>query len=207
MSKRRNVAIYIFDDAEVLDFAGPFEVFSVTDELNDFSLFNVFTVGETMRPIRAVNGLSVNPKFDFNTCPSVDILILAGGNGTREQIKNKAVLDWIAAVHQKTEFTLSICSGSRMLGVIGFLDDQPYCTHHQVYEAMKDIVPDGLPQIGKRFVRAGKVFTSGGISAGIDLSFHLVELLHGAAIANGTAAYMEYERERERERERKRERK
>ena len=77
MTKRKNIGILIFDNAEVLDFAGPFEVFSVTSELNNFEPFDVFTVGETLEPISAVNGLSVNPKHDFNSCPNIDILIIA----------------------------------------------------------------------------------------------------------------------------------
>ena len=194
MTKKRNVGIFIFDDAEVLDFAGPFEVFAVTSEVNNFELFEVFTVAQTLDPISAVNGLSVNPTYDFKTCPDVDILIISGGNGTNQQINIKSVLDWIEEVHQKTEYTLSICSGSRLLGVLGVLNNQPYCTHHQVYADMEKIVPTGHPQQDKRFVGFDKVFTSGGISAGIDLSFHIVELLYGSDVAAKTAKYMEYNR-------------
>ena len=192
MNKKRNIGILIFDDAEVLDFAGPFEVFSVTSELNNFEPFDVFTVGENLEPISAVNGLSVNPKYGFNNAPHIDILIIAGGTGTRKVIENTTVLNWVDKVHQKTEFTLSICSGSRLLGKLGILDHQPYCTHHLVYEDLKKLVPTGQPQPEKRYVNAGKTYTSGGISAGIDLSFHLVERLLGEEIAKQTADYMEY---------------
>lgn len=192
--KKRNIGILLFDDAEVLDFAGPFEVFSVTSELNNFDPFEVFTVSETIKPIRAVNGLSVNPTFDFKRCPNIDILIIAGGSGTREQMENEILLDWIDTVHQQTEFTVSICSGSRLLGVLGLLDGKPYCTHHEVYEHMKEIAPTGMPQYNKRFVNTDKLYTSGGISAGIDLSFHLVEQLLGEKTAERTATYMEYDR-------------
>ncbi|MEO1712924.1 MAG: DJ-1/PfpI family protein [Bacteroidota bacterium] len=193
MSKKRNVGILLFDEAEVLDFAGPFEVFSVTSELNNFEPFEVFTVSEHLAPISAVNGLSVNPKYDFESCPDLDILIIAGGNGTRKLAENQKVLDWIERVHQNTEFTLSICSGSRMLGKLGLLDGKPYCTHHQVYDHMQMMVPTGIPQPDLRFVNTGRIFTSGGISAGIDLSFHLVEKLLGTQTAEQTAAYMEYD--------------
>ncbi|MEM9076966.1 MAG: DJ-1/PfpI family protein [Bacteroidota bacterium] len=193
MNKKRNVGILIFDNAEVLDFAGPFEVFSVTSELNNFELFEVFTVSENLEPIIAVNGLSVNPKFDFNTCPDIDILIIAGGNGTRKMMENKNVLNWIDRVHQKTEFSLSICSGARLLGKLGLLDHQPYCTHHLVYDDLEELVPTGNPQREKRYVGAGKIYTSGGISAGIDLSFQMVERLLGEKTAQQTADYMEYD--------------
>ncbi|MEL7004160.1 MAG: DJ-1/PfpI family protein [Bacteroidota bacterium] len=194
MTKKRNVGILIFDDAEVLDFAGPFEVFSVTSELNNFEPFDVFTVSENLEPISAVNGLSVNPKFDFSNHPDIDILIIAGGFGVRKLMQNKNVLDWIDQVHQKTELTISICSGALLLGKLGLLDDEPYCTHHEVYELMEELVPTGNPQRDKRFVNTGKIYTSGGISAGIDLSFHIVEKMLGEKLAKNTAAYMEYNR-------------
>ena len=192
MIKKRNVGILIFDSAEVLDFAGPFEVFSVTSQLNDHKLFDVFTVGEKLEPISAVNGLSVNPKYDYTNCPQVDILIISGGSGTRQQVENNETLNWIRQIHKKTEFTLSICSGSRLLGVLGLLDNQPYCTHHEVYNDMMAIVPKGIPQKNKRYVNFQKTYTSGGISSGIDLSFAIVAKLHGKQIAHKTAAYMEY---------------
>ncbi|MCH2225981.1 MAG: DJ-1/PfpI family protein [Crocinitomicaceae bacterium] len=194
MTKKKNIGILIFDNAEVLDFAGPFEVFSVTSELNNFEPFDVFTVGETLEPISAVNGLSVNPKHDFKSCPNIDILIIAGGSGTRQLMENKKTLDWINKVYQNAELTISICSGARLLGVLGLLDGKPYCTHHEVYEHLKEIVPTGSPKQTQRFVNAGNIYTSGGISAGIDLSFHLVEKLLGEETAKQTADYMEYNR-------------
>ena len=184
----------VFDGAEVLDFAGPFEVFAVTSEINDFGLFDVFTVGESRDAISAVNGLSVNPDYDFINCPKLDILILSGGSGTRELMQNQKTLDWINNVHQNTEITVSICSAARLLAVLGLLNEQPYCTHHLVYDHLQELVPSGTPQKDERFVNSGKIYTSGGISAGIDISFHIVEKLHGKAIAEKTAAYMEYDR-------------
>ena len=189
---KRNVGIFIFDEAEVLDFAGPFEVFSVSSQLNDYALFNVFTLSKTRDAITAVNGLSVNPDYSIEDTPLPDILILAGGNGTRKVIKDKEVIDWLKTVYPKTEITASVCSGSRMLGVAGLLKGKPYCTHHQVYDDMQELVPDGNPRKDKRFTNSGSIYTSGGISAGIDMSFHLLEKLHGKEIAQQTARYMEY---------------
>ncbi|MEW7291925.1 DJ-1/PfpI family protein [Aquimarina sp. 2304DJ70-9] len=190
---KRNVGILIFDNAEVLDFAGPFEVFSVSSEIHNHELFNVFCVAKNLEPVSAVNGLSVNPQYSFENAPKIDILIIAGGEGTKKLIQDKDVLSWLKKTHKETELTLSICSGSRLLGVLGELDNKPYCTHHQVYENMKEIVPTGKPQESKRFVNAGKIYTSGGISAGIDLSFHIVNMLHGEKVADRTAEYMEYD--------------
>ena len=194
MKEKMSVGILLFENAEVLDFAGPFEVFSVTSELNNHELFDVFTIGETRAPIIAVNGLSVNPKFDIKSCPHIDILIIPGGYGTRDLTHNSVVLNWINKAYLESEITMSICSGATLLGTLGLLDDRPYCTHHEVYERMQSIVPTGIPQPNLRFVCADKIYTSGGISAGIDLSFHVVEKLHGLQIAERTAKYMEYER-------------
>lgn len=190
---KRNVAILLFDNAEVLDFAGPFEVFAVASEINNHALFNVFTVAKSTTPIRAVNGLSVNPDYTFKDCPQPDILILSGGAGTRVLMQDTDVLEWIRTAHKSSEYTLSICSGARILGKLGFLDNKPYCTHHEVYEHLQEIAPLGIPQPEKRFVQAGKIFTSGGISAGIDVSFYILEMLCGQDIARHTARYMEYD--------------
>ncbi|XLS27861.1 DJ-1/PfpI family protein [Flavobacteriaceae bacterium M23B6Z8] len=188
-----NVGIFIFDGAEVLDFAGPFEVFSVASQLHEYKLFNVFTLAGSDAPVIAVNGLSVNPDHTFKTAPNIDILIIAGGQGTNELIKDKELLNKIRGVHEEATYTLSICSGSRVLAVLGLLDGKSYCTHHQVYDDMKKLVPDGIPKPAERFTGDGTLFTSGGISAGIDLSFHLLTMIYGKEAAHKTATYMEYE--------------
>lgn len=191
---KRTVGIFIFDDAEVLDFAGPFEVFAVASEVHNHELFEVFTVGKTSKSISAVNGLSVNPTYDFNNHPKIDILILAGGDGTKKVMGDTTVLNWITKVHQTTLLTASICSGSRFLGKLGLLDNKPFCTHHQVYSYMKDISPTAIPKKNLRFVKSDdRVYTSSGISAGIDLSFHILNELHGEATTEATARYMEYD--------------
>ncbi len=192
-SMKRKVGILIFEDAEVLDFAGPFEVFSVTSQLNNYEPFEVFTIAKAKHPVRAVNGLSINPDYDFKNHPAIDVLIIAGGQGTRNVMQDVSVQQWVTKTHATTQITASICSGARILGKIGLLNDKPFCTHNGVYEHMKELVPSAIPQPDKRFVQTSeRVYTSGGISAGIDLSFHLVEKMLGKEIAKATAEYMEY---------------
>lgn len=188
----RNVAILLFDDVEVLDFAGPFEVFSVTAELNNYNLLNVFTVAEQQANIIAKNGLTVLPKFSISNTPKIDVLVIPGGDGAKKILDNEVVLNWINTIHKSTEITMSVCSGATILGKLGLLNEQPYCTHHQVYERMEKLAPTAIAQKDKRYVAAGKIYTSGGISAGIDLSFHLVAQFFGKAVAQKTAQYMEY---------------
>lgn len=190
---KRNVGILIFDNAEVLDFAGPFEVFSVTSELNNHELFNVFTIAKEKSPVTAVNGLSVNPTYSFHNAPvNIEILILSGGAGTRQVIRDAETLEWIRKVHGNSEITASICSGSRMLATLGLLDNLEYVTHHDVFEHIQEIAPQAIPNKNERYIDHGKIMTSGGISAGIDLSLHIVEKLLGTAIKEKTATYMEY---------------
>jgi transcriptional regulator GlxA family with amidase domain len=189
---RRNVAILLFDDVEVLDFAGPFEVFAVTDELADHTLFRVVTVAPEKRPLRARNGLSVNPDHDFAGCPPPDLLIVPGGFGTRALLKIQPVLDWIKSVNASAEIVASVCTGSLVLGRAGLLDGLRATTHHECFALLREHAPRAAVVTDERFVDTGRIVTGGGISAGIDLSLHLVARLHGAATAEKTARYMEY---------------
>jgi transcriptional regulator GlxA family with amidase domain len=189
---RRTVAILLFDDVEVLDFAGPFEVFAVTDELADHTLFRVVTVAPEKRPLRARNGLSVNPDHDFAGCPPPDLLIVPGGFGTRALLKNQAVIDWIQSINATAEIVASVCTGSLVLGRAGLLDGLGATTHHECFALLREHAPRATVVTDERFVDTGRIVTGGGISAGIDLSLHLVARLHGAATAEITARHMEY---------------
>ena len=192
MSKR-NLAILIYDDAEVLDFAGPFEVFSVTAELNNYRHFNVYIVAESQEPVRAINGMRVVPDFSINTAPPADILVIAGGSGSRQAMLRKPLLDWLTTAVDQTEITMSVCSGARLLAVIGELNGLEVTTHHQVFDHLAELAPEATLCPGRRFVDTGKIITTGGISAGIDASFHVVSRLLGDNLALKTAEYMEYD--------------
>jgi transcriptional regulator GlxA family with amidase domain len=189
---RRTVAILIFDEVEVLDFAGPFEVFAVTDELADHRLFRVATVALEKRAIRARNGLSVNPDHALADCPPPDILIVPGGLGTRALLKNQPVLEWIKSVNAAAEIVASVCTGSLVLGRAGLLDGLEATTHHEALDLLREHAPRTTVVETERFVDNGRILTAAGISAGIDLSLHLVARLHGVQVAQKTARYMEY---------------
>lgn len=189
----KNVGILIFDEAEVLDFAGPFEVFSVTSQLNDSRPFSVFTISKDEKIVSAVNGLKVKGDYTLEDHPPIDILIISGGQGTRKLMLDREILAWISHIQAQAELTLSICSASRLVGKLGLLDHKPFCTHHEVYDHMRDIAPLGIPQKEERFVQTSeRLYTSGGISAGIDLSLHIVEKLLGKDLKEKTMNYMEY---------------
>ncbi|MDR2118915.1 MAG: DJ-1/PfpI family protein [Tannerellaceae bacterium] len=191
---KRNVGILIFNDAEVLDFAGPFEVFAVSSAIHDHSLFNTFLVSETSAPVKALNGMNILPNYHFKNAPKIDILILSGGRGSRTVSKNDAYLNWVKDCYKNCEYLLSICSGVRILSSLGMLEGKEFCTHQEVYKEIIENVPSSIPQKEKRFTHFDNVYTSGGISAGIDLSFEIVKKLYGEDVFNRTRNYMEYDR-------------
>lgn len=189
----KQLGIFLFEEVEVLDFAGPFEVFSVASQLSAYSLLKVSTFGVTDKLLRTKNGLQVKPELNFENLPDYDFLVIPGGDGTKKVIKDNSTLSRLESMILKTNWTMSVCSGSRILGKTGFLSNKSYCTHHEVYDSMKEIVPDGIPRTDLRFVQGTKqIWTAAGISAGIDLALHLLEKTLGTNLALETAKYMEY---------------
>jgi transcriptional regulator GlxA family with amidase domain len=193
---RRNVAILMFDEVEVLDFAGPFEVFAVTDSLRSHELFKVFTVGLVPGAIRARNGLKVIPDYNLDDSPEPHILVIPGGWGTRPLLGNPVLLEWIRNKSHAAEVTMSVCTGSLLLAKAGLLDGLRITTHHSAIDSLRDLAPRSTVDPSARFHDNGSVLTSAGISAGIDCSLHLVGRLLGEDVATATAEYMEYERRR-----------
>ena len=191
MTTTHNIAILLFDDAEVLDFCGPFEVFSVASNQSDSPVFNVYTVAERS-PITARNGLSVNPGYTLESCPKPDILLVPGGIGTRTEMNNAPLIDWIEQAAANAELVLSVCTGALLLGKAGLLDGLETTTHHVAYDLLREIVPTCTVHEDRRFVDNGKVITSAGIAAGIDMSLYVVERLLGREVASATARHMEY---------------
>jgi transcriptional regulator GlxA family with amidase domain len=190
--RMRNVGIFVFDDTELLDFAGPFEVFSVTSELHNFTMFNTFTFSEKGGAIRSINGMKILSNYSIHTCPAIDILVIPGGAGTKEILDQPELLQLIHACFLKSEITFSVCSGARILGKIGLLDNCEFTTHHDVIGDILKIAPKAIANAEKRFIDNGKIMTSGGISAGINLSLHIVEKIYGKSVREETARYMEY---------------
>lgn len=188
-----NVGIYIFNNIELLDFTGPYEVFSVSSSLNQNNLFHVFTVTEDGNTIKSVNGLKVLPDYSFMDHPPIDVLIIPGGNGSKTEMQKETVLQWISDNYISAKLTMSVCSGARLLGKLGLLDGVECITHHEVIPDLIEIAPNAIIKPGNRFLGKDKLYTSAGISAGIDLSLHIVKLLCGTSVEAATRVYMEYE--------------
>lgn len=188
----RAVGILIFPDVEVLDFCGPFEVFSVTGRQIAPGSFEVFTVAERAEPVLARNGLSVNPHYGFADAPRIDLLLVPGGQGTRPLLHDRGVLDWIAERNAQAELLLSVCTGALLLGKRGLLDGLQATTHHLSLDLLKQVAPGATVLDNRRVVDNGRVITSAGVAAGIDMSFHVVSRLLGRDTAEAAARYIEY---------------
>jgi transcriptional regulator GlxA family with amidase domain len=194
---RHLVGVLIFTNVEVLDFAGPFEVFSVT-RLNEerrreeTSPFEVKLIAEKLQPIMASGGLRVLPDFELDNCPALDILVVPGGWGTRTEIENKHLIDWIRKLGNQVQTLTSVCTGSMLLGRAGLLDGLHATTHWRALDWMRDSFPKVTVESSLHVVEDGRVFTSAGISAGIDMSLRVVAHYCGESIARATARQMEY---------------
>ena len=189
----RHVQVLIFDDVEVLDFAGPFEVFGVTGIRSGPAPFRVETVGLSKKPIRARNGLEVRPSTSIEETPPCDVLVLPGGFGTRREMHNATLLEWIRRQAPDAEAILSVCTGALLLARAGLLDGLDATTHHVAFEELSHASPTTNVLRGARYVDNGHIVTSAGISAGIDASLYVVAKLLGHAVAAETAEYMEYD--------------
>jgi len=189
----RTVAILVFDDVEVLDFAGPHEVFAVAGDLVRPSPFYVYEVGITGAPVLVRGRLVVSPRYSIADCPDPDILLVPGGMGVRPLLKDSTLASWIAEKSAAAELTLSVCTGALLLAKAGLLAGLRATTHHGAFEHLALLSPTTEIVEGERFVEgSGAVITSGGISAGIDMSLHVVEKLLGPGARETVEAEMEY---------------
>ena len=195
---KRTVGIYLFDEVEVLDFAGPFEVFSTASRVHvrlqpdAMPPFEVFTLADTRRTVKARGGLLVEPHFEITKHPHLDILIIPGGVVTAE-LAREEVIDWIARTAQSSAVTASVCTGAFLLAKAGLLHNKKATTHWEDIEDLREMFPEVIIEGGVRWIESGKIVTSAGISAGIDMSLHLVVRFEGEELARRTAYQMEFD--------------
>ena len=200
---RQSVGIFIFDGVEVLDFAGPFEVFSRTRTVagaesrrsDDSAPFHVFTIAKGHEPVTAIGGLRVIPDYAWSDAPSIDLLVVPGGFGTRPLLKDQPTLDWITSAAGRARLVTSVCTGALLLGQAGLLANRRATTHWSALDRLAEIDPTIAVQRDQRVV-VDTVVSSAGVSAGIDMAFTVVEQLCGREVADETARYIEYPRTR-----------
>ncbi len=178
----KKIAIILFDDVEVLDFAGPFEVFSIAGKRSTGLAYEVFTVAEKST-VAARNQLIITPTYTFSNCPPPDIFLM----------NNPVMLQWINHHFEKAELVLSVCTGALILAKAGLLENLEATTHFMAVEALKAIATTTKVSPEKRWVDNGKIVLSAGVSAGIDMSFHVLDKLQGKEVAQEAAQYMQYD--------------
>ena len=193
----KRLGIVIFDEIEVLDFCGPFEVFSVT-RLNeerrreDASPFEILLISQSSQPVKTTGGMKVIPDVTFDHCPPLDILVVPGGWGTRREMNNQAMLSFVRTRASEVETLASVCTGALILGNAGLLDGLCATTHWRALQTLQELFPKVTVDSKSNVVKAGKVITSAGISAGIDMALLVVAQHYGEGIARATARHMEY---------------
>lgn len=198
---RINVGILIFDNVEVLDFAGPFEVFSRTRltpgvesrRSEESAPFRAFTIAKTRDPITATGGLVVAPQYGFADSPRIDLLVVPGGFGTRPLLHDEETLGWIRETAAKARQVTSVCTGALLLGKAGLLEGRRATTHWASLDLLDSLGVGVTVERSSRVVDDG-VITSAGVASGIDMSFYVVETIFGRAVADETAKYIEYRR-------------
>ena len=189
---KKNVAIFAFDDVEVLDFAGPFEVFALADELHSHDAFHTFIVAESPSTLRARNGLKVVPDFTLENCPPPHVLVIPGGRGTRALLHKPALIEQIRMKSRGAALVMSVCTGALLLAKAGLLDGLRITTHHGAMDLLHELAPTAIVDPTRRFHDNGKFLVSAGISAGLDCALHAVTRVLGESAAQATAQHMEY---------------
>jgi len=181
-----SICFYLYDGTEVLDFAGPLEVFS-------YAGFKIFTVGKTKAPVTIQGILKVNPNYCIQDAPPADIFAIFGGDDD-VAAGDPEVISWIKSRDAGTKGYFSVCTGAFVLGRAGLLDDLTVTTFHNSIQSLQKAVPSAKVLANVRYVDNGRIITTAGISAGIDGALHLVAKLKGEAEAERIAKHMEYDK-------------
>jgi transcriptional regulator GlxA family with amidase domain len=179
---------------DMIDFTGPAEVFNfVQVPGQDDSPYITYIVSDKLDPVKLLGGFVVTPNYTFDTAPPAD-LVFVPGHGPPFVSPTQKELDWLRARHDQKQTVLSVCTGAIDLGRAGLLDGKQATTHHGVFPYFQKTFPAVTIAHGKRYVQADpNLFTAGGLSSGIDLALHMVDVRFGRAVAEQTAAVLEYQ--------------
>lgn len=187
-----NIAIFIYDGVEILDFGGPAEVFASAVKDTNYA-FNVYTVAVDTSPIISQRFIKIVPQYTIYNCPEPDIIVLPGGSSGKSAGDNN-VLNWLNNNDSNTEIIMSVCTGAIILSKAGLLDGKQVTTWYGRIKYLSDITPKATVLANTRFVDNGHIITTAGVSAGIDGALHVVAKLLGEKEAARIARYMEYDK-------------
>ncbi len=192
-----NIGIYVYDEVEVLDFAGPYEVFTTAARVKARlepkapKIFDVFLIAEKEGLVAARANFNVQPHYTIQNHPNTDVLIVPGGVHTRE-LEKPRVMEWIANLSPQTRLTASVYTGAFLLARAGVLQDKACTTHWEDIPDLRAMFPALDVKEEVAWVDNGQIITSAGISAGIEMALHLVTKLAGKDLALRTARQMQY---------------
>jgi transcriptional regulator GlxA family with amidase domain len=189
------IGIALFDGAEELDWAGPWEVLAAWAEQWPDDGVRVLTLAREQRPVTCAKGLRVLPDETWESAPPLDVLVYPGGRGTRPQLGDEAVRSWIRGLASGGTLVTSVCTGALVLADAGLLDGKPATTHWDNFDELAPLGRDIELRPDDRFVDAADVITAAGVSAGIDMALHLVARLHSAERAREVRRYIQYDPE------------
>jgi len=185
----RKVAIVLYPGVELLDFAGPGEVFQAAHEKSG-PCFQTFTVAESKDPLKSQGFVTITPQYTLADCPKPDIVVVPGGDVPTHSVELR---DWVRARAQDSELMMSVCNGALVYAAAGLLKGLEATTHHSALQNLAVLEPDAKVFTNRRFVDNGRVLTSAGIAAGIDGALHVVQRMCGEDVAWSTARGMEYD--------------
>jgi transcriptional regulator GlxA family with amidase domain len=185
------IGVLIFDDAEELDFVGPWEVFTMAAQQTEET--RVLLVAETVGPVRCAKGMRVLPDHTFDDCPALDVVLVPGGQGTRVEADNPVLIGWLVKTGAQCSWVTSVCTGSLLLSKAGFADGRRITTHWGYIEPLRELAPNSEVLEKVRYVRDGSLVTAAGVSAGIDMSLWLVGQIWDVGVARQTQRFMEYD--------------
>jgi transcriptional regulator GlxA family with amidase domain len=189
------IGIALFPDAEELDWAGPWEVLAYWATSSPDAHVEVFTVAQQALPVRCARGLRVIPDHTWETAPPIDVLVYPGGRGTRPQLENETILEWLRTLARRGTLMTSVCTGSLVFAAAGLLDGLSATTHWDSTEDLGQLGHGINVRPKDRFVDSGEVITSAGVSAGIDMALHLVARLHSVERARTVRHRLQYDPE------------
>jgi transcriptional regulator GlxA family with amidase domain len=190
--KKMNVAIFIYEGVEILDFGGPAEVFQAA-HTDSGPAFNVYTVAVSKDPVVSQKFITIVPQYTIADCPVPDIIVLPGGS-TKSSVENPRVIEWVQTAAKRSALIMSVCTGAFILARAGLLDGKEATTWYGRIDDLRKAAPKTKIRTATRFVDNGSIVTTAGVSAGIDGALHIVARLHGKDVAAGTAKYMEYDK-------------
>lgn len=187
------IAIFVFEGAEELDWAGPWEVLSVWAMYHPDDDVEVFTVAPTEGPITCAKGLKILPDHTWDSAPPIDVLVYPGGIGTRQHIGDETYRKWLRSLADGGTLITSVCTGGLVLADAGLLDGRPATTHWGYLGRLNELGTNVHPRAQDRFVDDGDIITSAGVSAGIDMALHLIARLHSRERAVEVRRYIQYD--------------